>query len=119
MIAPPRPPSHDEPELLIEEARARQLRRRLLGVAGAPIAAAVGLGIYALARGVGHQSATGGSARSGVRPCRAPYLATSAEAGAGEEAGNAGAAIQIVDTSSQACVLPTGLPTVMLLRVPA
>ena len=44
MIAPPRPPSHDELEALIKEARARQLRRRLLGAAGVAIAAALGNG---------------------------------------------------------------------------
>src|SRR5262245_1967040 len=48
MIAPPRPPSKDEIEALIEEARGRQLRRRLLGAAGVAIAAALGLSVYAL-----------------------------------------------------------------------
>jgi hypothetical protein len=38
MIAPPKPPSHDEREALIKEARARQLRRRLLGAASMAMA---------------------------------------------------------------------------------
>jgi hypothetical protein len=47
MIAPPRPPSHDELEALIKEVRQRQLRRRLLGAAVVAISAAIGLGAYA------------------------------------------------------------------------
>ena len=43
MTAPPKPPPHDELEALIKEARARQLRRRLLGAAGIAVAAATGL----------------------------------------------------------------------------
>jgi hypothetical protein len=58
MIAPPRPPSHDELEALIKEARARQLRRRLLGVAGVAIAAALGLSIYAFVTGGAERTAT-------------------------------------------------------------
>ena len=38
MIAPPKPPAHDELEALIKEARERQLRRRLLGAAGIAVA---------------------------------------------------------------------------------
>jgi Protein of unknown function (DUF4232) len=112
MIAPPKPPVHDEPEALIKEAREHRRRRHLLTAAGVAIAAALGLGIYALAGGVGHPSTTGSSARGGAPPCRAPDLATTAEAGAGEGPGNAGASIQLVDTSSHACVLPNGIPTV-------
>ena len=62
MIAPPRPPSHDELEALIKEARQRQLRRRLLGTAGVAIVAALALSVYALV--------TGGSA-NGVAPANA------------------------------------------------
>lgn len=51
MIAPPKPPSQQELEALIREARERQLRRRLLGAAAIAVAAAVSLGIYALSDG--------------------------------------------------------------------
>lgn len=47
MIAPPKPPSHDELEALIKEARERQLRRRLFGAAVVAIAAGVGLAMWA------------------------------------------------------------------------
>ena len=50
MLAPPKPP-HDELELLIKEARERQLRRRLLGAAGVAVAAAIELSVYALTIG--------------------------------------------------------------------
>jgi hypothetical protein len=46
--APPRPPSQDELDALIREARERQLRRRLLAAAAIAIAAATSLGIYAV-----------------------------------------------------------------------
>src|ERR1700754_1785170 len=63
MIAPPKPPDFDELELLIKEARQRQLRRRLLAAAGFTIATALGLSIYVLVMG---------SAASGVVPGDAP-----------------------------------------------
>ncbi|HEY2311876.1 MAG TPA: DUF4232 domain-containing protein [Gaiellaceae bacterium] len=59
MIAPPKPPPQEELEALIKEARERQLRRRLLGAAGVAIAAAIGLGIYAIATGGTHNSGLG------------------------------------------------------------
>ncbi len=60
MIAPPSPPLHEDLELLIKEARDRQLRRRLIGAAGIAIAAAVSLGIYVAARGTqGSRNPTG------------------------------------------------------------
>ena len=80
MIAPPRRPSHDELDLLIKEARERQLRRRLLGAAGVAIAAAIGLGAYAFVTGgnvddVPQQPAQRGGV--GVPFCRSSQLAMS------------------------------------------
>jgi uncharacterized protein DUF4232 len=69
MIAPPKPSSHDDLEALIKEARARQLRRRLLGAAGITVAAAVGLSVYALFTGPADTSATAG--RGGPRAAAA------------------------------------------------
>jgi hypothetical protein len=59
--SPPRPPAQDELDALIREARERQLRRRLLGVAAIAIVSAVSLGIYALFSGDSSQPATGAS----------------------------------------------------------
>jgi hypothetical protein len=70
MIAPPRPPSHDDLEALIKEARERQLRRRLLGAAGVAIAAAVGLSLYVLFLGAASKTATAGQGRPlAAAPC--------------------------------------------------
>jgi hypothetical protein len=113
MLAPPKSPSHDELEALIKEARARQLRRRLIGAAGVAIVAAIGLSAYAVAIVYGgHAKPGGGSAGGGVPLCQASQLATSAEGGAGEGAGHAGADVQIVDASGHSCALPTGVPGV-------
>jgi hypothetical protein len=111
MIAPPRPP-HDDPELLIKEARARRRRRHLLTAAGVAIAAALALGIYAITGGADNRSATGGSPQRSVPACRASQLATTAEGGPGEDPLQDAAAIQLADTGSQACVLPSGIPEV-------
>src|SRR5436305_1032897 len=64
MLAPPRPPSHDDAEALIKEARERQLRRRLLRAAGVVIAAALGLSAYAILSAGAQRPSTA----SGVRP---------------------------------------------------
>jgi hypothetical protein len=111
MLAPPKPPQ-DDPELLIEEARQRQFRRRLLGAAAIAIVAAIGLGIYALTGGNGNRSATDGTPGGGGPACRASQLAATAEGGPGEAFLQDAAGIQFVDTSSRACVLPSGIPTV-------
>lgn len=49
--APPQPPSQDELDALIREARERQLRRRLSAATAITVATAVGLGSYALTSG--------------------------------------------------------------------
>ena len=113
LLTPRKPASPDELDALIKEAHARQLRRRLIGAAGAAVVAALGLSAYALAIGDGgHATPTGGSAGGGAPSCRTSQLATSAEGGPGDGWGKAGVFVQFVDTSGQACVLPTGVPTV-------
>ena len=81
MIAPPKPPPHDDLEALIKEARERQLRRRLLGAAGVAIVAALGLGVYAIAI-AGTQPATNiahdEEDPAGVPLCRSGQLSASA-----------------------------------------
>ncbi len=78
MIAPPKPPAHDELEALMKEARQRQLRRRLLGAAGVAVAAAIALGIYALAIGDSNRS-TGAApiGPGGVPLCRSSQISVS------------------------------------------
>ena len=73
MVAPPRPPSHDELAALIKEARARQLRRRLLGTTGVAIAAALGLSTYAFVTGrsQGPGTASGDPPQAVAAPCSA------------------------------------------------
>jgi hypothetical protein len=112
MIAPPRPPSQDELELLIKEARARQLRRRLLGAAAVAIAAALGLGIYALTVGGDRPGTTAASRPRGVPLCRSSQLAMSI-GGQGATQMVLGGAL-ITNTGGQACGLPTRRPVVRI-----
>jgi hypothetical protein len=113
MIAPPKPPSHDDAEALIKEARARQLRRRLLGAAGVAIAAAVGLGVYAFVNG-------GGPANL-VQPPAQRRSATDSRCSPSQLAATLGfqgatqtlvGGADIKNTGSRACSLPAGWPRV-------
>jgi len=112
MIAPPKPPSHDELEALIKEARVRQLRRRLMGAAGVAVAAALGLSIYALVTGgspanLAQPPAQGGRA-TGPR-CLASQLSTGFGFQGSTQAMMGGATLR--NTSGSVCSLPTGWPT--------
>jgi hypothetical protein len=113
MIAPPKPPSHDEFEALIKEARARQLRRRMLGAAGVAITAALGLVVYALMFDGGPPRTTGSTSAGGAVPsCRSSQLSAS-----GSWIGAAGSVINgitIVDRGGGACSLPPGRPVVQV-----
>ena len=113
MIAPPKPPSHDELEALIKEARARQLRRRLLGAAGLAIAAALGLSIYAVAIG----STVSGSARAnaagaGAPLCESSQLATTAGLQGATQTMLGGMTLENI--SAAACSLPQIRPRMTL-----
>jgi hypothetical protein len=113
MIAPPRRPSHDELEALIKEARARQLRRRLLGAAGVAIAAALGLSAYALTvGGGGHTKPTGGTANAGLPLCRASQL--SATAGLSGAVGTMDGEATLTNMSGTTCSLPITPPRVTI-----
>jgi uncharacterized protein DUF4232 len=114
MIAPPKPTSHDEIEALIREARQRQLRRRLLGAAGIAIAAALGLGAYALTIGNGGQASSKSASPIGAAPlCRSSQL--SASAGLNGAAGTMLGPATLTNTGGSMCSLPTGRPTVHIL----
>jgi hypothetical protein len=115
MLAPPRPPSHDELEALIKEARARQLRRRLLGAAGVAIGAAVALSAYAgltggSTRNVGQPPARGGRATG--RLCRVGQLSVSAGFQGATQSLAGGATI--TNTGRSPCSLPRLQPVVRI-----
>src|SRR6476620_4486825 len=117
MIAPPKPPSHDELEALIKEARARQLRRRLMGAAGVAIVTALGLIVYGLTAGPAKRSSTGGNASpQAVLPCTTAggwRLAINGDWS--EPTGEHTAPVRITRTGARPCALD-GYPTVVLLN---
>ena len=115
MIAPPRPPSHDELEALIKEARERQMRRRFLGAAGVAIAAALGLSVYAFTIGgrVDNAAQTPGrGGRASVPRCLSSQLAVSI-GGQGATQMVLGGAL-ITNRSGAACTLPSRRPVVRI-----
>ena len=115
MIAPPKPPSHDELEALIKEARARQLRRRLLGAAGIVIAAAIGLSIYAFVSAgkpdnIVQPPAQGG--RASVSTCRSSQLGMSIGGQPATQMVLGGAVL--TNTGGVTCSLPNHRPVVRI-----
>jgi hypothetical protein len=115
MIAPPRLPSPDELEALIKEARARQLRRRLLGAAGVAIAAAVGISAYAFVLGGNVVNLTQPPAhrgRAGVSLCRSSQLVMSIGGQVATQMVLGGAVI--TNTGGDTCALPTARPVVRI-----
>ena len=107
MIAPPRPPAQDQVELLIKEARERQLRRRLLGAAGVAVAAAIALGIYALT--IGDSDSSVGSAPNGpggVPLCRTSQISVSFPMLIGVISPGQTALFVMENKSGSACSLP-------------
>jgi hypothetical protein len=113
MLAPPRPPSRDEFEALIKEARERQLRRRLLGVAAVAIAAAIGLSAYALTLGrSGGPSGTRSGRNATVSVCRRDQLVATTFLQAATMSG--AGPITITNVSGFACLLPRGIPSVWI-----
>src|ERR1700756_5505442 len=115
MIAPPKPPAHDELEALIKEARARQLRRRLLGAAGIASAAAVGLAIYASTLGGGARGVVASGPPAGGGPlCRSSQLSVCAPWDGA--AGHLFNFFTITNRGAGTCSVPSGRPTVLLTR---
>jgi hypothetical protein len=119
MIAPPKRTSQDEDEdeleLLIKEARERQLRRRLLGAASVAIAAAIGLTIFALTIGgaVDNPAQSSEAAGRAAAPlCRSSQL-TMSIGGQGATQMVLGGA-RITNVGGRACVLPSRRPAVRL-----
>ena len=77
MLAPPRPPQHDELDALIKEARARRLRRRRLVAVAVAIVAGLGIGIYAVLGSFSGQSTTDGSPAGSTLLCRSSQISVS------------------------------------------
>jgi len=113
MIAPPKPPSHDELEALIKEARQRQLRRRLLGATVVAIATVLGFGVYAIATGGSGRGNSGRLSAGGPPPCRPSQL--SSAAGLNGAVGTLDGTVLLTNTSSSTCSFPTGRPHVSVL----
>ena len=67
MLAPPRPPAHDESEALIREARARQRKRRLGAAAFVALVAGVTVAVYSIASGGNSDTARHGRSTTAVR----------------------------------------------------
>jgi Protein of unknown function (DUF4232) len=113
MIAPPRPPSHDDLEALIKEARERQLRRRLLGAAVVAIASAIALSVYAVTIGSGQPATSAGHKKPARVPfCRAGQLSASAGFQGATQTMLGGVSIR--NTGDAACSLPQGRPLVTI-----
>ena len=117
MIAPPKSSAHDEIEALIKEARARQLRRRLLAAAGVAVAAAIALGIYAST--TGNSNPTTGAAPigpDGVPLCRSSQISVSHPMLVGViERGRSGLFV-MTNKSGSACSLPLSPPIASITR---
>jgi hypothetical protein len=113
VLAPPKPPP-DELELLIREARERQLRRRLIGAAGLAVPAALGLSIYALTiGGATVERVTQAHAGRALAPlCRSSQLSGSASFQGATQSMLGG--ITLHNTSRVACSLPDARPAARL-----
>ncbi len=109
MIAPPKPPSQDDHEALIKEARTRQLRRRLLGAAGAAIVAALGLSIYSLVTGGNASSVPQAHVHGASSPlCESSQLSATAGFQGATQTMLGGVTLQ--NTGTAACSLPPVRP---------
>lgn len=117
MIAPPKPPAHDELEALMKEARQRQLRRRLLGAAGVAVAAAIALGIYALV--IGNSNRSTGAAPigpGGVPLCRSSQISVSIPGLSGVIEQGRTALFVMTNKSGSPCSLPLRAPRASITR---
>lgn len=117
MLAPPRPPSHDEFEALIPEARARQVRRRLLGAAGIAAVAALALGLYAVFGGTQRQSTSRSRAGAAAGLCRSSQISISVPGLSGViEEGRTGLFV-MMNKGSSPCTLPLRPPRATITRL--
>ena len=114
MLAPPKPPP-DELELLIKEARERQLRRRLLAAAWIAVVAALGFSVYAVVDGGSVKSIDQPPTRGGRATgplCRASQLSVSAALQGATQSLAGGATL--TNTGRGTCSLPPLRPVVRI-----
>ena len=118
MLAPPRPPTLEETEALIREARARQRRRQLIGAGLIAVAAASALAIGAglqVNNPTNTRSRTGRPASASALPsCRSDQLRLTAPKGWGAAAGSLIAGFTLTNTSGSSCAV-AGWPAVQRL----
>lgn len=116
MLAPPtRPPTDEQLEALIREARARQLRRRLAGAAVVAGTAAALVGIYAIVGGHGSAARQGDDRQppvTSLHRCRPGQLRV-AERGDGAYTGHSVIDFSLGNVSTTPCTL-RGRPRVQL-----
>jgi len=106
--SPPRPPSQNELDALIPEARDRQRHRRLVGAAAIAVAAVLGVGIYAVANGARSPGTIGPSLGLGNWPlCRTAQLKTEPVLFIGTLSGGG---LGFTNIGRSACSLPLGNP---------
>jgi hypothetical protein len=115
-VAPPKPPTRNEPEDLIPEARARQWRRRLIGAALVALAAGVALSIYAVVSGGAPKGKHAGGSKLAVAAlprCRSAELRLTGPRFNGAYTGHEVDNFTFTNVSAHACVL-RGWPNVSL-----
>lgn len=112
-VAPPKPPPREELEALIKEARARQLRRRLIGAVWVAVVAAVGLTTYSLLN-AGRTLSESGAPRGAAPLCRSSQLSVAAIWDGA--AGHLFNFFTITNKGAEPCSLPSGRPAVVLTR---
>lgn len=114
-LSPPKPPSQDESDALIREARVRQWRRRLVSASFVALAAGVALSLYAIASGGGTQGTHAGGTKSDAvgsfRRCRSDALRLTGPRFNGAYTGHEVENFTFTNVSSHACAL-RGWPTV-------
>jgi Domain of unknown function (DUF4232) len=113
IASPPRPPTQDELDALVREARARQRRRRLIGAAAVAVAAAIALISYALAsRTASHPGVvTPSVGPASTARCRTGQLAISL-VHTGAVMGEEGGLLRFTNVSRSLCQV-SGWPTVV------
>lgn len=126
MLAPPRPPAHDELEALIREARARQQRRWLLAAAVTAVVAGAVLAGHAVFQGKRSGGREDHSAPRGIaagRRCSAEQVRLGQPRFDGAGTGHVMENMSFTNLSSRSCTL-RGWPSLVVVmpdgyRVPA
>jgi Protein of unknown function (DUF4232) len=114
MLAPPRPPAHEESEALIREARARQRKRWLAAAALLALAAGTAMAVSAVLPASHRRptnAANGPLAAASARPCRAGQLRLGKPSFDGAYTAHVVDNLTFTNASSRRCSL-RGWPTI-------